>query len=373
MPITIDGTNGITQAGEFDSDSSFGFKNRIINGACVIAQRTTGSLTNDSSVALYPVDRFFIYGNVSSKFTAQQNAGSVTPPVGFTNYIGITSLSAYSIGSGDGNILGQGIEGFNIADLGWGTANAQPVTLSFWVRSSLTGTFGGAVQNNAQNRSYPFSYTISSANTWELKSITIVGDTTGTWVTNNGKGIQLTFGLGVGSTGSGTAGAWAASNFSSATGATSVVGTSGATFYITGVQLEKGSTATSFDYRPYSAELALCQRYFWYLGGSNSAGDQYLANGQAPSTTNARFSVSCPVSMRASPTVSAGTASNYQVYAGDVAPTVTSLTIGGASASTEQVTSFGLSAVVASGLTTGRGCNLLGVNTSAKITFSSEL
>jgi hypothetical protein len=299
MTVSVNGTTGITfnDASTQATAPKVGMVNRVINGACVIAQRTTGSLTNDSSVALYPVDRFFIYGNVSSKFTAQQNAGSVTPPVGFTNYVGITSLSSYSVGASDANILGQGIEGFNIADLGWGTANAQPVTLSFWVRSSLTGTFGGAVQNNAQNRSYPFSYTISSANTWELKSITIVGDTTGTWVTNNGKGIQLTFGLGVGSTGSGTAGAWAASNFSSATGATSVVGTNGATFYITGVQLEKGSTATSFDYRPYGTELALCQRYYqqstsfqWmYNIGSN---DQYR-----------RATINFKSTMRTSPTI----------------------------------------------------------------------
>jgi hypothetical protein len=313
MTVSVNGTTGITfndASTQNTAATGFGFKNRIINGACVIAQRTTGSLTNDSSVALYPVDRFFIYGNVSSKFTAQQNAGSVTPPVGFTNYIGITSLSAYSIGSSDGNILGQGIEGFNIADLDWGTANAQPVTLSFWVRSSLTGTFGGAVQNNAQNRSYPFSYTISSANTWELKSITIVGDTTGTWVTNNGKGIQLTFGLGVGSTGSGTAGAWAASNFSSATGATSVVGTNGATFYITGVQLEKGSTATSFDYRPYGTELQLCQRYYFgtFEGQSGVCFD----------ATVLPMSISMPVPMRAIPTFSLKSGSNVttDIYSG---------------------------------------------------------
>jgi hypothetical protein len=154
------------------------------------------------------------------------------------------------------------VEGFNAADLAWGTASAQTITMSFWVRSSLTGTFGGVVRNSANNRSYPFSYTISSANTWEQKVITIAGDTTGTWVTNNGIGLRIHWGLGVGSTTSGTAGAWSASEFNSATGATSVVGTNGATFYITGVQLEKGSTATSFDFRSIGTELVLCQRYF---------------------------------------------------------------------------------------------------------------
>ena len=157
----------------------------------------------------------------------------------------------------------QPIEGFNTADLGFGASGASTVTISFWVRSSLTGTFGGSLANAIANRSYPFSYTISSANTWEQKSVTIAGDTSGTWVgATNGTGMVVYFGLGVGSTYSGTADAWAGANYLSATGATSVVGTNGATFYITGVQLEKGSTATSFDYRPYGTELALCQRYF---------------------------------------------------------------------------------------------------------------
>jgi hypothetical protein len=133
--------------------------------------------------------------------------------------------------------------------------------LSFWVRSSLTGTFGGVLRNSAVDRSYPFSYTISSANTWEQKSITIAGDTTGTWLTTNGTGINILFSLGTGSTLSNTAGAWAAGAYNAPTGATSVVGTNGATFYITGVQLEVGTQATSFEYRQYGTEFDLCRRY----------------------------------------------------------------------------------------------------------------
>jgi hypothetical protein len=166
------------------------------------------------------------------------------------------------VAAGDYFVTRQIIEGFNIADLAWGTASAQSVTLSFWVRSSLTGTFGGALQNDASNTSYPFTYAISVANTWEQKTLTIAGDTTGTWLTTNAGGIHVVFGLGAGSTYSGTAGSWSGSNFLSATGATSVVGTNGATFYITGVQLEPGSVATPFERRSYGAELALCQRYF---------------------------------------------------------------------------------------------------------------
>jgi hypothetical protein len=235
-------------------------KNRIINGAMVIDQRNAGaSVTPDSA---YTLDRWFFQNTQTGKATVQQNAGAVTPPVGFSNYLGITSTSAYSVGSSDWYNISQRIEGFNFADMAWGTANASPVTVSFWVRSSLTGTFGGSVTNAAGNRSYPFTFVINSANTWEQKSITIAGDTTGTWLGTNNTAAILRFGLGVGTTLSGTAGAWAGALYLSATGATSVVGTNGATFYITGVQLEKGSTATSFDYRPYGTELALCQRYY---------------------------------------------------------------------------------------------------------------
>ena len=167
--------------------------------------------------------------------------------------------------------------------------------LSFWVRSSLTGTFGGALQNGAGNRSYPFSYAVVAANTWEQKAVTIVGDTSGTWLTTNGIGIEAFFSLGAGSTVSGTAGAWAASGLISATGAVSVVGTNGATFYITGVQLEKGSTATSFDYRPYGTELALCRRYARPFGSG--------ALGIWISGSQARVKSDFDVVMRATPTI----------------------------------------------------------------------
>jgi len=275
MPLTT------VSPGLLDSTAQYySFKNRIINGAMVIDQRNAGAskTITDTGANTYTLDRWFAYGNNASKFSVQQNAGSVTPPVGFTNYLGVTSLAATTVASGDQYIIGQAVEGFNAADLAWGTANASTVTLSFWVRSSLTGTFGGAVRNSAGNRSYPFTYTITAANTWEFETITIAGDTSGTWLTNNGVGLYLYLGLGVGSTYLGTAGAWAAATLTSATGATNVVATNGATFYITGVQLEKGSTATSFDYRPYGTELALCQRYY-ETGISTNAGD--AVNGYA--------------------------------------------------------------------------------------------
>lgn len=238
-----------------------GFKNRIINGAMIIDQRNGGSSVTISS-NVYTLDRWLAVQTQASKYSVQRNAGSVTPPAEFINYLGVTSLAATTVGSGDLFFINQRIEGLNLTDLGWGTANAQTVTLSFWVRSSLTGTFGGSLRNSASNRSYPFSYTISAANTWEKETITIPGDTSGTWLTDNGIGIDLALSIGMGSTYSATAGSWQAGNYVSSTGATSVVGTSGATFYVTGVQLEVGLTATSFDYRPYGTEFALCQRYY---------------------------------------------------------------------------------------------------------------
>ena len=245
-----------------------GFKNRIINGAMVIDQRNAGaSVTPNNN---YTLDRWAFGNSQTSKFTSQQNQGAVTPPAGFTNYLGVTSSSAYSVTSTDEFELIQYIEGFNTADLSWGTASAQTITLSFWVRSSLTGTFGGSLSNHAGNRGYAFSYTINAANTWEQKSITIAGDTTGTWQTGNLKGIALLFSLGAGSSMLATAGSWGASFPRGATGQVNLVGTNGATFYITGVQLEKGSTATSFDYRPYGTELALCQRYYEVGTSSNT-------------------------------------------------------------------------------------------------------
>jgi hypothetical protein len=277
-------------------------KNRIINGAMVIDQRNAGASVTPTSGS-YTLDRWIVETSQASKFSVQQNAGSVTPPAGFTNYLGVTSLANTSVGASDYFMLEQRIEGFNTADLDFGKSTAKTINLNFWVRSSLTGTFGGVLQNSAGNRSYPFSYTISSANTWTQISVTVAGDTSGTWIgATNGAGLIVYFGLGVGSTFSGTAGAWAGATYFSATGATSVVGTNGATFYITGVQLEVGSSATGFEYRQYGQEFQLCQRYYWTLtqGGSGS----YFGTMQCYTTTAIFGPLAwLPTTMRTAPTV----------------------------------------------------------------------
>ena len=280
--------------------SPYVLKNRIINGAMVIDQRNAGaSLTPNNT---YSLDRWKSGTTQSSKYTVQQNAGSVTPPAGFTNYLGVTSSSAYSITSTDEFSQFQPIEGFNVSDLDFGKATAKTITLSFWVRSSLTGTFGGALNNGALDRSYPYTYTISAANTWEQKSVTIVGDTTGTWLTTNGVGVYVQFGLGVGSNQSKTAGSWQAGYAASATGATSVVGTSGATFYITGVQLEVGSTATPFERRLYDKELISCQRYCYVDGYTGNAYTRFPTC-FATNTTQSVIVLNFPVTMRVIPSL----------------------------------------------------------------------
>jgi hypothetical protein len=270
-------------------------RNKIINGSMVFDQRNAGA-SSLAANSTYYLDRWVFYSSQNNKFNIGQNLGSVTPPAGFKNYLGMDVASSVSVAAGDYFSLTQKIEGFNSADLDWGTANAKPVTLSFQVYSSLTGTFGAVFRNTSSNRAYPFTYTISSANTWTTISVTVAGDTTGTWNTDSSAGIQIWWSLGVGSTFSTTAGAWAAGNFTAPTGAVSVVGTSGATFYITGVQLEAGSVATPFERRLYGQELALAQRYYIKTNTANHYGyaNQFGGN-------DARFSF--PVTMRTNPSI----------------------------------------------------------------------
>ena len=310
--------------------NSMGFRNRIINGDMRIDQRNAGASVTPSATAAFQftVDRFAYNQSAASKFSFQQNAGSVTPPVGYSNYLGFTSQSAYSVSSGDYFYAVQRIEGNNCGDFAWGTANAATVTLSFWVRSSLTGTFGGTLTNSAANRYYIFSYVINAANTWEQKTITIAGDTSGTWLSNNGTGIEVRWGLGSGSTFTGTAGSWSGTTYLQPTGSVNVVGTNGATFYITGVQLEAGSVASPFERRDYGRELMMCQRYYWRTDPSVTS--QYLSSYTYAGTGDYYVPLTFPVWMRASPTVTPVLGSDVSgvnsVTAGTVTPNHVRLT-----------------------------------------------
>ena len=357
-------TTGGTVAAGFNSNGLF-FRNRIINGDMRIDQRNAGASGTANG---YTVDRFAYFGSQASKGTWQQNAASVTPPSGYVNYLGFTSSSAYTVGASEEFELYQAIEGTNVADLGWGAAGALTVTLSFWVRSSLTGTFGGALQNTNGTRSYPFSYTISAANTWEYKTITVAGDTTGTWLKTTGLGLAVYFGLGVGSTKSGTAGAWAGAYYTSATSATSVVGTNGATFYITGVQLETGSVATPFERRPFGTELMLCQRYC-YGSKDDGDGNSLFGYGMCFSATNGNIGIQFPVTMRASPSTltTAGTFNVWNSTGGAVATTSISL-----SAVTSQ-TVGSIAFTTAGSLVAGNITGLYAGATTSQLVISAEL
>jgi len=347
-----------------------GFKNRIINGAMVIDQRNAGASVTITG-AQYVLDRWRSSASQSSKFSIQQNAGSVTPPVGFSNYLGCTSLSSYTVGASESFSIFQRIEGFNFSDLGWGTANAKTVTLSFQVYSSLTGTFGGVLKNSAQDRIYPFTYTISSANTWTQASVTIAGDTSGTWVgSTNGIGVQVQFSIGTGSSASGTAGAWTATNFDSATGAVSVVGTASATFYITGVQLEKGSTATSFDYRPYGTEFALCQRYYFALNTANvgSNGSYFTGVNRG---TSLQGHISPPQPMRTAPSLtSSGTTTFFVQNGSSNLNCTTAATIGSSTGGSQTIM---IVSGAYSSYTAGYGGQMIDQSGASFLNFSAEL
>jgi hypothetical protein len=263
---TAAGTGSLTVPAESGTvvttaSPSLGRRNLIINGAMRIDQRNSGASVSNTGSTIYALDRFKFLGTSSAGvFSIQQDASA---PVGFTNSAKITvTTTDTSLTGGDRYNIHQPMEGYTISNLAFGTASAKTVTLSFWVRSSVTGTFGGALQNGDSTRSYPFTYAISVADTWEYKTVTIPGDTSGTWGTDAVRSGQVFWALGCGPDRSGTAGAWASANYQTATGATNLMAVNGATFYLTGVQLEVGSVATPFEHRSYGEELALCQRYY---------------------------------------------------------------------------------------------------------------
>jgi hypothetical protein len=262
MPIQT-----VSQAFTNEGLGGFNFRNRIINGDMRIDQRNAGaSITLASDGTTYPVDRWRCDESSDGAATGEQVQDA---PAGFVDSLKITTTTADATLTSNQYLgINQFIEGFYFADLGYGTASAKTFTLSFWVKSSLTGTFAGGIDNNTGDRTYVFNYTISVANTWEYKTITIYGDTSGTWDTGNARGLGLRFGLGAGTGLEGTVGTWQTGSKLSSSGAVSIIGTLNATWQITGVQLEVGSVATPFERRPYGLELQLCQRYFERIKGN---------------------------------------------------------------------------------------------------------
>lgn len=298
------------------------FRNRLINGDMRVDQRNLGaSVTGPTAGYIYPVDRWNMYTSVTSKMTGQQVS---TAPVGFTNSVLISSSAATTPAAGDEYELVQSIEGYNVADFLWGTSSAKTITISFWVRSTLTGTFSGFLYNAGATRSYIFNFTINAANTWEYKTVTVPGCPDGAWGAGANQGIKLGFDFGCGTNYEGTGSTWLSSFKTRTAGSTRLINTSGATMNITGVQLEAGVTATTFEFRPYHTELAMCQRYYYRCTWSNGPStDNYLTFGLASTTNTVLFNFPHPVTMCAKPNLSISlTVANYNATVIDLASTV---------------------------------------------------
>ena len=285
----------LANLGNAYSDGALSNRNLIINGAMQVAQRGTSFSATSTSSEVYTLDRYLYRVSQGSKFTISQDTSVV--PSGFKSALKVYVDAGYTATGSDFFDIRQPIEAQNIVQLGFGTSSAKSITVSFWVRSNVTGTFGGSIFNGSSyNYSYPFTYTISSADTWEQKEIVIPGATGGGWGTGTNAGLTLSLSLGGGYF-SGTAGSWSGNFYRSATGATSMLGTTGNTFYLTGVQLEVGDTATPFEHRSYGQELALCQRYYWKFTATKSLGNM------RKSDTESRIILPYPVMMRANPTL----------------------------------------------------------------------
>jgi hypothetical protein len=323
-----------------------GFKNRIINGAMTIDQRNAGAAV---TAAGYCVDRWSAIPAGSGVYTQQQLTDA---PAGFINSLRVTNTTAATPTAGQFTFVRQIIEGFNIADLGWGTASAQAVTVSFWVKASITGTYSLFALNSAEDRSYVGTFTVSASNTWEFKTVTIPGDTTGTWLTNNSNGIRFGFDLGSGSDYQGTANAWNAGWKQRTSGTVNFSQTAGATFQVSGVQLEKGSVATPFEFRSIGTELGLCERYCIDTSASVAG---------VTTTSAAITAYQFIVAMRASPTFS--WVSGGLVVDGFAGTSVTAGNLIAATANGARVD------FTATGLQAGRGA----VVVDPRVRFTSEL
>jgi hypothetical protein len=378
--ITVGTDQAVTMAGAVSSSSltvnsnnisavnSLGFRNRIINGAMVIDQRNAGASVAASG---YTLDRWVAFESTSATSVTAQR--STTAPTGFTNSLLYTVGTGGSAGAAEQATIRQRIEGFNVADLGFGTASAQSITVSFLVRSSVTGTYSVAIQNGAGDRSYVATYTVVAANTWETKSVTISGDTSGTWLTDNGVGMVLFFDLGSGSSFNTTAGAWTAGDYRRVSGQANLIGTSGATFYITGVQLEAGSVATPFERRDYGRELMMCQRYCINYRAADAVGTTYtFGTGETPTSTLVQLTMSLPVEMRTTPSLTTtGTASNYSIYSANVNTACSA--VPSINSTSNKLTAH-MNWTVASGLTAGRAAQCVAnANNTAYLLFTAEL
>jgi hypothetical protein len=368
MAYGVVNADKMTTSDGVSSSGLYGFKNRIINGAMVIDQRNAGASVSNTGAVAYTIDRWYSQGVSSAGvFSCQQVTDA---PTGFSYSEKLTVTTNSTPSGTQAYKYIQRIEGYNLADFNLGLSTCASFTLSFWVKSSLTGTFGGSFWGAGATRWFVFSYTINSANTWEYKTVTVTPITSGSFDTTNGIGLQLTFNIGAGSSSLTTANAWnsGSTEYYGPTGQTNIIATNGATWQIAGVQLEKGSTATSFDYRPYGQELMLCQRYthVWTSGGSSYC---QLAVGYTQ-TNSANTVYKYPQIMRATPTATFSEQNKWLIDMPATSVTTTSISIGYGTPEQTRILP-----VVASGVTSGNPCAVAnnGDAGTRTIIFSAEL
>jgi len=338
------------------TQNALGVRNLIINGDMRIDQRNNGSAVTTTNT--FVTDRWKqdqVGGGVISFQRSTESPDDFNYSLSATVTTADATPSYYRIA--------QKIEGSNVIHLNCGTSSAQTITLSFWVRSSITGTYCIGLQNSAFNRGYSSEYTINSANTWERKTITATCDTTGTWLIDNGIGLTVYFDLGSSASYNLTPDTWTSANAWKTSNQTAWIGTSGATFYITGIQLEVGTEATPFEQRPYDMELARCQRYFQRHYDPALRG---VYNG-VTSGGASRMGFLIPVSMRATPV--ATTTGTFSFWNG--ATTTSATTTNGIFTSTSSV-EFDFNIGAAS--TQGQACIAYTSNSTTKwIDLNSEL
>jgi hypothetical protein len=363
-------------AGVLNIDDLYGFRNRLINGDMRINQRGNTSYTVASGSNLYTLDRWeAVDAHANAAYTV--GASSDFPAgSGFSNSAIVTITTSGTTGAGDVAIFRQTIEASNVEDLEFGTSTAKTVSLSFWVKGSVTGTYAVAVSNSANNRHYIRHYTISSANTWEYKTVTIPGDTTGTWLRGTSAGLRLKFTLAAGTTYQGTVNTWNAADVIGTSSSVNLTSTNGATWQVTGVQLEVGSVATPFERRPTGLELALCQRYFTAFVADGGI-DNYapLAIGRWYEGTSAQFFFTMPTQMRYPPTLDATSTTAVGTFAVNTGGTFSAVVITGMSLNERSYSTATIAIGYSTGgQTAGQATTLYCDNTDfARISFTAEL
>jgi hypothetical protein len=321
MSVSYGGSSITFEDGSIVSSGSAGFKNKIINGGMVINQRY--GTTAQTNVSGFVTDRFQVLNSSAGTVNVQT---VTTAPADFSYSTQLTANTAdASVGSTDSVIFYTTVEGYNTTDLNWGTVNARTVTLSFWVRSSLAGTYSASIVSQNGGVSFPFNYTISSSNTWTQITQTITGPTSGTFGTTNDVAFYVEFALLTGSTYQGTPNAWSAGNWRGTASQVNWMATSGNTFNITGIQLEKGTTASSFEFRSYTKELVLCQRYLWVYSGAYAYARGPVLN---VGTTSTIWYFQYPTTMRAAPSLTLNNITSSTIefanYTNGAAPTYSS-------------------------------------------------